>query len=175
MSVTLRLRAGDTVHEVRAAPREGGWDVHLEDAVLAVERRGSLAAPVRIEGATVAEHLLEIDGRLVRAIVARSAGRFLVAVDGETHLLVVDDGTSGGHGPQVGTGQVLAPMPGTVVQVPVAVGDRVSTGDPVAVIEAMKMETTLVSDVDGAVAAVHVTVGTTVDADFVLVEVTPDA
>lgn len=175
MSVTLRLRAGETVHEVRATSREGGWDVHLEGGALAVERRGRLAAPARVEGATVAEHLLEIDGRLVRAIVARTPDRLLVAVDGETHVLVVDDGTTGAHHGQVGTGRILAPMPGTVVQVPVAIGDRVAAGDPVAVIEAMKMETTLVSDVDGVVAAVHATAGGTVDADALVVEVTPDA
>ena len=174
MSVTLRLRIGDETHEVRAAPRAGGWDVHLADAVLAVERRGRLGPPVRVEDATVGEHLLEIDGRLVRAVVARAAGRYLVAVDGAVHVLVVDDGSAGGVGGSVGTGQVLAPMPGTVVQVLVGAGDRVAVGDPVAVIEAMKMETTLVSDVDGVVAAVHAAVGATVEGDGLVVEVTPD-
>jgi 3-methylcrotonyl-CoA carboxylase alpha subunit len=175
MSGTLRLRAGDAVHLVRATPREGGWDVHVDDAVVSIERRGRLAAPARVEGATVGEHLLEIDGRLVRAVVARTRDRFLVAVGGETHVLVVDDGAPGGVGGSIGTGRVLAPMPGTVVQVLVAAGDRVAVGDPVVVIEAMKMETTLASDVDGTVAAVHAAVGGTVDGDALLVEVTPDA
>lgn len=175
MSATLRLRAGDDVHEVRAVARDGGWDVHVDGSVIAVERRGRLAPPVRVAGASVGEHLLEIDGRLVRAVVARTPDRILVALGGHVHVLAVDHGAPGGAAPSVGTGRIASPMPGTVVQVPVAVGDRVAVGDPVVVIEAMKMETTLVSDVDGTIAAVHATVGDTVEGDAVLVEVTPDA
>jgi biotin carboxyl carrier protein len=175
MSGTVRLRDGEVVHDVRAVPREGGWDVHLDGSVLAVALRGTLAPPVRIAGATVGESLFEVDGRLVRAIVARTRDRILVAVDGRTHVFLQGEAGTGGVGGSVGTGRILAPMPGTVVQVPVAVGDRVTVGDPVAVIEAMKMETTLVSDVDGTVAAVHASVGATVDGDALLVEITPDA
>jgi 3-methylcrotonyl-CoA carboxylase alpha subunit len=175
MSAILRLRAGDVVHELRAVARDGGWDLHVDGEVVGVEGRGALAPPARVAGASVGEHLLEIGGRLVRAVVARTADRILVAVDGHTHVLLLDDGTPGGAGGSVGTGRILAPMPGTVIQVPVSVGDHVGVGDPVAVIEAMKMETTLVSDVDGVVAAVLATPGTTVDGDALLVEITPDA
>jgi biotin carboxyl carrier protein len=60
-------------------------------------------------------------------------------------------GTGGSHGP------VLAPMPGTLSKVLVAVGDAVVEGQPVAVIEAMKMELVLRSPAAGVVSEVHLT------------------
>ena len=49
-----------------------------------------------------------------------------------------------------------APMPGRIVRVNVAVGDAVSQGDALVVLESMKMENTLSSNITGVVAAVHV-------------------
>ncbi len=53
---------------------------------------------------------------------------------------------------QVATGSLLAPMPGTVVSVAVAVGDKVAGGEPVLVLEAMKMQHTVSAPHDGVVA-----------------------
>ena len=51
----------------------------------------------------------------------------------------------------VAEGSLLAPMPGTVVGVPVAEGDTVAAGQPVVVLEAMKMQHTIKAPVDGVV------------------------
>jgi biotin carboxyl carrier protein len=48
-------------------------------------------------------------------------------------------------------GAVVAPMHGTILKLLVAKGDRVEAGDPVAVLEAMKMETQLTAPASGAV------------------------
>jgi biotin carboxyl carrier protein len=64
---------------------------------------------------------------------------------------------------------VIAPMPGRIVRVLVAVGDRVSANQPVVVIEAMKMENELRSPRDGAVRLVNVQPGDAVEAQAVLV------
>ena len=61
-------------------------------------------------------------------------------------------------------GRLLAPMPGSVVAVHVGEGDVVSKGDPILTIEAMKMEQTLSSPIDGFVEAVNVVPGESVDA-----------
>ena len=56
-------------------------------------------------------------------------------------------------------------MPGTVIAVGVAVGGEVTKGEPVAVVEAMKMEHTLTAPFDGVVSAVHAAVGSSVALD----------
>jgi pyruvate carboxylase len=64
---------------------------------------------------------------------------------------------------------VAAPMPGTVVTVPVAQGGRVTRGDVLVTIEAMKMETTVRADHDGTVAEVVTHAGEKVDSKDLLV------
>ena len=51
------------------------------------------------------------------------------------------------------------PMPGVIVSVAIKVGDQVVTGDPICILEAMKMQQTLRADWSGIVQAVHVTAG----------------
>lgn len=66
---------------------------------------------------------------------------------------------------------MAAPMPATVVRVAVAPGDRVGTGAPVVVLEAMKMELTVRASKDGVVRAVHCSVGDLVTPGTALVEI----
>jgi acetyl/propionyl-CoA carboxylase alpha subunit len=66
------------------------------------------------------------------------------------------------------SGSLVAPMPGTVVKVMAAPGDAVVKGDPVVVIEAMKMEHTIGASGDGTVAEILVEVGRQVDIDQVI-------
>jgi propionyl-CoA carboxylase alpha chain len=66
-------------------------------------------------------------------------------------------------------GSLLAPMPGTVVRVPVEVGEHVIAGQTVMVVEAMKMEHAVKATTDAVVASVPVDVGQAVDAGTVLV------
>ncbi|HSL65577.1 MAG TPA: biotin carboxylase N-terminal domain-containing protein [Gaiellaceae bacterium] len=68
------------------------------------------------------------------------------------------------------TGSVSAPMPGTVIRVLVAPGDRVEARQPVAVLEAMKMETPVVAPYDGTVRSVHVEEGDAVAGGTLLLE-----
>jgi acetyl/propionyl-CoA carboxylase alpha subunit len=71
-------------------------------------------------------------------------------------------------------GSMLAPMPGAVISVMVAVGERVTAGQTLAVIEAMKMEHAVHSAHDGVVASVLVAPGQQVETAAVLVVVEPD-
>ncbi|WCO68597.1 acetyl-CoA carboxylase biotin carboxylase subunit [Iamia majanohamensis] len=79
-------------------------------------------------------------------------------------------GTAGGSAAAAGSGSVVVPMQGTIVKVTVAVGDEVTTGQTVCLLEAMKMENTIVADKDGTVAEIKVEAGQAVNAnDVVLV------
>jgi acetyl-CoA/propionyl-CoA carboxylase, biotin carboxylase, biotin carboxyl carrier protein len=70
-------------------------------------------------------------------------------------------------------GRVVAPMQGTIVSVQVAVGDEVEPGQAVCVLEAMKMENQVETEVGGTVTDVRVRPGDTVGGGDVLVVVTP--
>jgi acetyl/propionyl-CoA carboxylase alpha subunit len=74
------------------------------------------------------------------------------------------------RGPEGEQSTVSAPMPGTVVKVLVEDGDGVRARQPLVVLEAMKMETPLVSPYDATVRAVHVREGDRVAGGTVLVE-----
>ena len=69
-----------------------------------------------------------------------------------------------------GPSRLDAPIPGKVVKVHVAEGDEVTAGQPLVVLEAMKMENELTADQAGKVTAVHVEPGQTVDAGEALAE-----
>ncbi|MDX1698097.1 MAG: pyruvate carboxylase subunit B, partial [Thiohalobacterales bacterium] len=71
-------------------------------------------------------------------------------------------------------GDVTASMPGTIIDVLVAAGDKVEAGSPVLITEAMKMETEIQAPIAGTVAAVHVAKGDTVNPDETLIEIDGD-
>ena len=71
-------------------------------------------------------------------------------------------------------GHVTTSMPGTIVDVKVKAGDKVTAGDGVVVIEAMKMENEIQASTTGIVVAVHVVKGDTVTPDESLLEIQPE-
>lgn len=72
--------------------------------------------------------------------------------------------------PAGGAGDVVAPMPGTVLKVNVNNGDTVAEGDVILILEAMKMENEIVAPCAGKV-TLNVKAGETVDTDAVLASV----
>jgi biotin carboxyl carrier protein len=54
--------------------------------------------------------------------------------------------------------EILAPMPGTIIEIQVAPGDEVVEGQELLVLEAMKMENPIVSTVDGKIKEINVNV-----------------
>ena len=84
------------------------------------------------------------------------------AVKAQTAAKPKADPTNAGH--------IGAPMPGSVAGVAVTVGQKVHVGDLLVTIEAMKMETGIHADREATVKAVHVNVGSQIDAKDLLVE-----
>jgi propionyl-CoA carboxylase alpha chain len=86
-----------------------------------------------------------------------------------TTLRVAALGAGAGH--DGGGSGPTTPVPGTVTHVAVAEGEAVVAGQALVVLEAMKMEHTIRADADGVVAALHVSVGQSVDAHTVVATV----
>jgi 3-methylcrotonyl-CoA carboxylase alpha subunit len=72
------------------------------------------------------------------------------------------------------SGELRAPMMGMILKVNVAVGDKVKAGDVAAVLESMKMELRVSSEIDGVVTAVNCRAGETVERNAVIVIVEPE-
>jgi len=136
--------------------------------------------------------------RLNRSAETRQA----VVVNGETHLAKMESDTwppaawlplgpqkgvyfedgvafdvsayrqAGSGGGSASDGSLRAPMPGKIVATPAKTGDVVTRGQPVVVLEAMKMEHALIAPFDGVVGEIGVAVGDQVGADAVLAVVT---
>ena len=67
-----------------------------------------------------------------------------------------------------GAAKVTAPMPGTILNVKVSVGQSVKKGDVICVLEAMKMENDIPAPQDGVIASINVQKGASVNAGDVL-------
>ncbi|MFN7151547.1 MAG: acetyl-CoA carboxylase biotin carboxylase subunit [Microthrixaceae bacterium] len=82
-------------------------------------------------------------------------------------------GAGGGAAAVAGSGKIAVPMQGTIVKVLVEAGQTVTKGDPIVVLEAMKMENNVASDVDGTVTEISVEPGASVTAGQVVVVIDP--
>jgi pyruvate carboxylase subunit B len=119
-------------------------------------------------------------GDAVHRIVVRPGdrrGRYTVWIDGFRHEIdaldertrAIQDLAAASAGPR-GPAPLIAPMPGLIVRVNVAVGQAVTAGSGLVVMEAMKMENELRAGADGTVKAVHARPGQAVEKGMVLVE-----
>ena len=122
---------------------------------------------------------LRIGDRVVRVIVHAREGKGIYALDIDGHRYHVEalgeraraiQELAARSAPPAGPAPVVAPMPGLVVRVNVAVGDTVAAGQGVLVMEAMKMENELRAPAAATVKAVRVTQGTAVEKGAILIE-----
>ena len=68
-----------------------------------------------------------------------------------------------------GAVKITSPMPGTILKINVTVGQKISKGDVVCVLEAMKMENDIPAPQDGTVASVNVQKGASVNSGDVII------
>jgi 3-methylcrotonyl-CoA carboxylase alpha subunit len=169
--VDVRLLSHAGTHTVRLTPEGDGFATEVDGAAHRIARVSAGPRTAAAGGATVEELAFELDGRWCRAVVARTRARVLVSIAGRVYGFESGDaaGRTGIGGAASGT--IVAPMPGKVISLLVAVGDAVEAGTPVVVLEAMKMETTLTAEVAGTVARVSAAPGALVDAGDVLVDI----
>jgi acyl-CoA carboxylase subunit alpha len=100
------------------------------------------------------------------------AERYVDAADGHVRFTVLPRHPD--PGAALAAGSLVAPMPGSVLRVLVSAGDGVTAGQPLVVVEAMKMEHQVVAPTDATVATVHVMPGDQVDTGQVLLQMEDD-
>jgi 3-methylcrotonyl-CoA carboxylase alpha subunit len=174
--------------------RSDGWrmidrgyqDVHLVDRV--TEADPVIVRARKIDGAgyeiTIAEqayragriddHGFEIDGQRFENRIAHSSAHTLTIFTamGRYKLGIVDP-VATGDDETAGIGGLRAPMPGKIVSVFVTSGQKVPKGSPLMIMEAMKMEHTIVAPSDGTVTGVSFTEGSQIEEGVSLVEFDP--
>lgn len=110
-----------------------------------------------------------LDGNVVRFIAVPYPGHIAIISGGSTNVFGLADPLDSEKGAEVGSDQIVAPMPGLVKSVLVSKGSTVSIGDALVVLEAMKMEHTLKAGRDGLVETVQVSQGDQVEDGAVLI------
>ena len=127
-----------------------------------------------VEIRRVARDAVAIDGKPVRYLVDRAGDSIRVAVGGELHEFELGGAKSGpraGHG--VASPETRSPIPGKVLKLETEVGATVAPGDPLLILEAMKMENVLVAEVAGTVKEITVRAGEMVEPGRLLVVIEP--
>jgi biotin carboxyl carrier protein len=121
-------------------------------------------------------YLLIIGGRVYDCRASHSAaqpGKVEVSVRNRVYTIALADpkrlrAAEGSAALSDGSAQIIAQMPGKVVRVHVEPGAQVEAGDPILVVEAMKMQNEMKSPKAGAVTAINAQPGDTVNAGEVL-------
>ncbi len=119
--------------------------------------------------------ILRIGNRRIRVLGTKTRNSIMVAAGPASFEFAAVEGRAGGHRHGLAAPEVSAPMPGKILKLLVAEGDSVEHGQPLAVLEAMKMETTLYAESAAVVKKICVGAGDMVDHGAVIIEFSPAA
>ena len=140
---------GEETVKVTAHYRTDGYLLDLPNESLLV--RGDLDASGDLSA--------NIDGTRIKATVVRHAADMIIMGHGFNHRLTVHDPYAQSGEQSVDGGKLTAPMPGKVIAVLVEAGAKVTKGAPLMILEAMKMEHTVLAPEDGIIDQANFQVG----------------
>ncbi len=159
MRHTLRLNGQD--HTAALIGPASNRQVWLDDTILtaSLTHTAGSAATLTVQNQTIRLHIIA-DG-----------DRVFIHLNGEVYEVAVIEPLAlhASHALGASALQTHAPMPGSVVAIPVAIGDMVHPGDTLVIIESMKLEVSLKATQAGQVGVINCTVGSTFDKDAVLI------
>ncbi|WP_119168854.1 acetyl/propionyl/methylcrotonyl-CoA carboxylase subunit alpha [Algihabitans albus] len=147
---------------------DGLYEIELEGRV--IEARAQLREPRADGGGRIEANLA---GRRLVATAVWQGRELTLLSDGGAHHLTLFDQLAAGEADETRDDRLVAPMPGKVVQVLVEAGAEVTAGQPLIVLEAMKMEHTLSAPADGRIAALRYAAGDLVEEGVELLEFAP--
>ena len=159
---SLDLECGTGRHQIEARGEKGRYELQIENDALPIElkevdtdtfRLTSNGQARRLQIHSADDHALEICMDNHRWRLTRHA-RFEAVTD------------AGG-----GDGRLIAPMPGKILEIRTEQGAKVSEGETLLIMEAMKMELAIKAPIDGQVDQLAVEAGDLVEADTVLLEI----
>jgi biotin carboxyl carrier protein len=147
------------------------WEATIDvDAVSLANVDGAFGVRDVTGGRWLVEHD-GLSGRAAEGVAARAGDVVWVSLAGELFAFRVVADAGKPRGSSRAQDALTPPMPATVVRVAVNVGDAVSEGDTVVVLEAMKMELAIRAPMAGTVRAVHCKAGDLVQPGLVLLDI----
>jgi len=157
----------DTTHDLSISPVNSSVDTYQvtdsateQSAEIQIVSMQANTAEVLLDGVNLVAQFSRLQrGQMHCSIQGRGAFfKDLIILDG-----AIDEA--------VGGGRVIAPMHGLLLEVSVKLGDKVTKGQTLAVLEAMKMHYEIQAEIDGTVSEVTAVAGKQVSADDVLIEI----
>jgi acetyl/propionyl-CoA carboxylase alpha subunit len=161
----LTLRSGGEVYDLRLAGPDADGNVRLSGVRRNAAGQGVPVADLEAR-ARVGPNAIELvaPSGVLRCAIARAGRGVWVGWRGRSaYFEAAGDARRGAAAAAVSADEVRAPMTGVIVEVRVAPGERVASGDLVAVMEAMKMEYRLLAPCAGEVESVRVLPGERVE------------
>lgn len=162
----------DTVHHVKVRRLEGEARGDARYRVVFVSEDGEQERVLDLTRPEAGVLSMMLEGRSVEAGVVPLGDAFLVDLKGASaELEVVDPRRKALAMAQgAGAGSLKTQMPGRIVRILAEEGATVTKGEPIIVVEAMKMENELKAPADGTISRIHVAPGDLVEARAVLID-----
>lgn len=131
--------------------------------------------PLELTEASKNEFIVKLNGRRYNVYAAEDEKRIYANIEGKAFYFEKPAEEEKDFDDAAGAGQdreeIKPPMPGSIVKVLVKKGDKVKEGDPLIIVEAMKMETSLYASIDGTVTEINAEAGKQADSEDVLIVV----
>ena len=151
-------------------PREIEVEIAARDGATVRARIDGREVSAEIEPLADGAVMMQLDGRRIRVAGGRIRNSILIAAGAASFEFVPIEGRAGTARHGLAAPEVTAPMPGKILKLLVAAGDKVEHGQALAVLEAMKMETTLYAESAAVVKRIRVEAGDMVDHGAVIIE-----